>query len=51
MPSRESTWYIAECWSCENRTSSKMKNSASGPKYDVSAMPVFCRYASAFRAM
>jgi hypothetical protein len=31
--------------------SSKMKNSASGPKYAVSAMPVDFRYASAFRAM
>src|SRR6266550_1005374 len=33
-----------------NRTSSKMKNSASGPKNAVSAMPVDCKYASAFSA-
>src|SRR6266404_7371663 len=33
-----------------NRTSSKMKNSASGPKYAVSAIPVDFKYASAFSA-
>src|SRR6266511_4716471 len=34
-----------------NRTSSKIKNSASGPKNAVSATPVDCKYASAFSAM
>ena len=38
-----------EVW--PKRTSSKMKNSASGPKYAVSAIPVCCRYATALRAM
>src|SRR5947207_3022492 len=33
-----------------NRTSSKIKNSASGPKNAVSAMPVLFKYASAFSA-
>src|SRR5205809_2076268 len=33
-----------------NRTSSKIKNSASGPKNAVSAMPVDFKYASAFSA-
>ena len=37
------TEYMAECWFWLNRTSSKMKNSASGPKYAVSAMPVDVR--------
>jgi hypothetical protein len=43
MPSIESTLYMADRWSCMNFTSSKMKNSASGPKYAVSAMPVELR--------
>ena len=40
-----------QCSFVSKRTSSKMKNSASAPKYAVSAMPVDFRNASAFWAM
>ena len=49
-PSTESTRYMLPFGVVSNRTSSKMKNSGSGPKYAVSATPVEKRCSCAFWA-
>src|ERR1051325_11847540 len=46
-PSSESTWKNECCGSSEYWIESNTKNSASGPKYAVSAIPVDLRYATA----